>query len=78
MKSFILHVYQRDITPESPQGHYKIVGVVECVEDEDRHSFTTPQELWEIVAEQHPENSAVALNKKRINGNGVKTLNVSS
>ena len=65
MKSFILHVYPRDITPESPQDHHKIVGVVECAEDENQHSFTTPQELWEIVAEQQPENSTVARDKKR-------------
>ena len=68
MKSFILHVYPRDITPDSPHECHNIVGVVECVEDEDRYSFTTPQELWEIVAEQHPENSAVALNKKELKG----------
>ena len=64
MKSFILHVYPRDIRPDSPQDHHKVVGVVESVENEDQHSFTTPQELWEIVAEQHPENSTVARNKK--------------
>ena len=64
MKSFILHVYARDITSNSPQSHHKIVGVVENAETENQHSFTTPQELWEIVAEQYPENSTVAHSEK--------------
>ncbi|PCJ86115.1 MAG: hypothetical protein COA54_09780 [Thiotrichaceae bacterium] len=51
MKSFILHVYPRDIRPESPPGHHEIVGVVESVEDEKQTPFTSPQELWKILVE---------------------------
>ena len=45
MKSFVLHVYPRDITPESPPENREIVGVVESVEDEKQTPFTNPQEL---------------------------------
>ena len=55
MKSFILHVYPRDITPESPREDHEIVGVVESVEDEKQTPFTSPQELWEILAEKNPD-----------------------
>lgn len=52
MKSFILHVYPRDISPESPAKDHEIVGMVESVDDEKRTPFTSPQELWEILAEK--------------------------
>jgi len=65
MKSFILHVYPRDITPESPPGYDEIVGVVESVEDEKKTPFTNPQELWKILAEQAPENCTTARKKTR-------------
>ncbi len=64
MKSFILHVYPRDIKPEASPKHYEIVGVVESVEDAKQTPFTSPQELWEILAEQHPENFTIKRNRK--------------
>jgi len=65
MKSFILHVYPRDIRPESSPGHHEIVGVVESVEDEKQTPFTSPLELWKILAEQHPGNITITRNRKR-------------
>ncbi len=65
MKSFILHVYPRDITPEASPSHHEIVGVVESVEDEKQIPFTSPQELWKILSEHHPENFTTARKKTR-------------
>jgi len=59
MKSFILHVYPRNITPESPLDTHEIVGVVESIEDEKQTPFTSPQELWKILAK-------ILIRKKRI------------
>lgn len=64
MKSFVLHVYPRDITPESPPENHEIVGVVESIEDEKQIPFTNPQELWEILAEKNTEKLMIARNKK--------------
>jgi len=55
MKSFILHVYPRNITPESPRDAHEIVGVVESIEDEKQTPFTSPQELWKILAEKNTD-----------------------
>ncbi len=65
MKSFILHVYPHDIRSESRRDHHDIVGVVESIEDEKQTPFTSPQELWEILAEPDPENSTTARKKTR-------------
>ena len=55
MKSFILHVYPRDITLESPRDTHEIVGVVDSIEDEKQTPFTSPQELWGILAEKNTD-----------------------
>ena len=64
MKSFILHVYPRDMRPESPPGHHEIVAVVESVEDEKQNPFTSPLELWEVLTEHSPKNSTITGNRK--------------
>ena len=64
MKSFILRIYPRDVSPETSSGSHEIVGVLESVEDEKQTSFTNPQELWEILAEKHPESLMIDANKK--------------
>lgn len=55
-------MYPRDITPESPRDDHEIVGVVESIEDEKQTPFTSPQELWEILAEKNTDK------KKKNNG----------
>jgi len=55
MKSFVLHIYPRDNSDKSSDQAPEIVGTVENVEDEKQTPFTSPQELWEILAEKQPE-----------------------
>ena len=64
MKSFFLRIYPRDISPEASSSGHEVVGVLESVEDEKQASFTSPQELWEILAEKYPESLTINRNKK--------------
>lgn len=56
MKSFVLHIYPRDNSNDSSDQNSEIVGTVESIEDEKQTPFTSPQELWEILAEKDSEN----------------------
>lgn len=64
MKSFILHIYPRDNSDDSSEQNPEIVGTVENIEDEKQTPFTSPQELWEILAEKNSGKLTTAQNKK--------------
>ena len=58
MKSFVLHIYPRDISEDSSDEKPAIVGTVENIEDDKQMPFTSVQELWEILSAQ--QNDSIA------------------
>ena len=49
MESYIVHIYRRGDRPDS-QNNTDVIGVVEGIESEKHYPFTSPNELWDILA----------------------------
>ncbi len=64
MKSFLVHIYYREVADTSTNNENEIIGVVEGLEDENKNSFTSPAELWNILQEKNCTDSRVRYSAK--------------
>ncbi len=54
VNSFIVHIYQHTLSGDESPQQSEIIGVVEGVDSEAKTPFSSPQQLWKILAEQYP------------------------